>query len=156
MVGAHNFKSADIGYVLAADGGYASEELMWYQGGGEYMTMDKLYDGTNAKYIGFYTIKKNFYRPTWNSIMNSVFQENGDMFNALSRYLIYARVMKTAQGASENIHSEALQRKFMLFDKLYGTSALSAKGTWMDEKILSAGDDDMPRLHAPKIIIMNE
>ena len=156
MVGAHNFKPADIGYVLVADGGYASEKLMWYQGGGEYMTMDKLYDGTNAKYIGFYTIKKNFYRPTWNSIMNSVFQENGDMFNALSRYLIYARVMKTAQGASENIHSEALQRKFMLFDKLYGTSALSAKGTWMDEKILSAGDDDMPRLHAPKIIIMNE
>ena len=156
IIGAHTFKPDDTGYFLASDGGYASEELMWYQGGGEYITLDKPYDASETKYLNFYTVKKNFYRPTWNSIMNSVFNDNGDMFNALSRYLIYARVMKTAQGASENIHSEALQRRFMTFDLLYGTSASSAKGTCMNNKALSSGDDDMPRLHAPKIIIMNE
>ena len=150
----HSFKPGELGYLFASDAGYAGEDLMWNQGGALYLTLgSELYDGSEIRYRGCYTIEKNFYRPSWGSIMNDVLDSsNGKQFNALSRYVIYARVMKVAQGSPGNIHSEELMRRFMQFDKLYGnSSSASAKG--IGQSTTSSGTSEtLPRLPEPRII----
>lgn len=153
MLGAHNMRPGELGYRFAVDAGYAGEELMWTQGAATYLNLGEPYDGALARYSGYYWAAKNFYRPTWGSIMNSVYEDDGDTFNVLSRYIIYARIMKVAQGGSENIHSEALQERFMQFDKLYNISAASAKGMWIKNNTVSSASD-LPQLPAPKIMKM--
>ena len=151
MVGAHKMKPGELGYLFANDGGYADDGLMWYQGGSLYLTLGEQYSGPVSRYAGYYTLEKNFYRPTWESIMNSVFRSGGDEFNVLSRYIIYARILKVAQGSPGNIHNEDLMRRFMQFDKWYGitSSTSAAKGIG---GTFAAEETPLPPLAQPKVI----
>ena len=89
--------------------------------------------------------------------MNSVFTSTELSFNALSRYAIYARVMKVANGGkSDNLRSASLLEQFMEFDKQKSPSSddVLSKGSGTEQKhspiILS--DANPPALPLPKII----
>lgn len=129
LICSHQMQPGDIGYVFANDPGYQGENLKWIQGGYTYLTFSTtLYSGSESRFNGYYMTEKNFYRPSWHSLMNSVITEDGKTFNALSRYLIYARILKVTSGSPGNIHNPELQQRFMEFDTMRGTY-VAAKGT---------------------------
>ncbi len=157
LLGEHDMEPGSFGYELARSGNYTGEKLRWYQGGALYLTVGEKYTGTEYTGRTYYVIKKNFYRPTWESLMNSVITSTELSFNALSRYAIYARVMKVANGGkSDNLRSASLLEQFMEFDKQKSPSSddVLAKGSGTEQKhspiILS--DDNPPALPLPKII----
>lgn len=129
LICSHQMQPGDIGYVFANAPGYQGENLKWIQGGYTYLTFSTtLYSGSESRFNGYYMTEKNFYRPSWHSLMNSVITEDGKTFNALSRYLIYARILKVTSGSPGNIHNPELQQRFMEFDTMRGTY-VAAKGT---------------------------
>lgn len=152
VIGAHNMQPGELGYLFANDGGYADDEVMWYQGGSLYLTLGEPYDGPLTRYAGYYSLEKNFYRSTWSSIMNSVFENGGDEFNVLSRYIIYARILKVAQGSPGNIHNEDLMRRFMQFDKWYGITSSTAAGAKGVGGTFATEETSLPPLARPKVI----
>ena len=154
VIGGHTMQPGDIGYLFACDAGYSNEELVWIQGGYTYLTPSTtLYTGDNTNYLGWYTTEKNFYRPTWRSLMNDVIEQDSKTFNALSRYIIYCRVLKVAQGSPGNIHNEQLQRRFMQFDTMrsYSSAAKGAAPHARSIKEIST-EQTPPALPAPKLI----
>ena len=144
----------DIGYLFACDAGYSNEELRWIQGGYTYLTPSTtLYTGDNTNYLGWYTTEKNFYRPTWQSLMNDVTEQDSKTFNALSRYIIYCRVLKVAQGSPGNIHNEQLQRRFMQFDTMRSNSSAAKSAAPFVRSIKEISTEQTPpALPAPKLI----
>ncbi|MCR5070209.1 MAG: M64 family metallopeptidase [Prevotella sp.] len=159
LFGLHPFEPGDIGYEFTQNSAYDSEELNWYQGGATYLTIGSRYTGDN--YFGvYYTAEKNFYRPTVYSLMNSVVTGSKYGFNALSRYAIYARVMKAVTGSSENIHSQALYQQFMAIDKpasvSSGAKAVNGQMSATDCVTSVVAEEDVPRLIAPKIVDFGE
>ena len=167
LSGIHEIEAGCFGYLFAQDPAYDSEELKWYQGGATYLTLGEEYTGTQFTKWSFYSgmgtmsftihnAAKNFYRPTRSSLMNDVFRNGSQNFNAMSRYVIYARVMKVANGGtSENLRSESLHTQFMEFDKLRGASSgAQAKGLGMASS--DAVQKSLPHLPAPRIIKLKE
>ena len=154
LICSHQMQPGDIGYVFANDPGYQGENLKWIQGGYTYLTFSTtLYSGSESRFNGYYMTEKNFYRPSWHSLMNSVTTDDGKTFNALSRYLIYARIMKVANGSPGNIHNPELQQRFMEFDTMRGTY-VAAKGTTraaVDIREFDTGQT-LPPLAPPRII----
>lgn len=151
IIGSHDIEPGNIGYAFTQNAAYTAEDLKWYQGGATYLTIDKLYTGTDYRYATYYTAKKNFYRPTLESLMNAVTSKNSGAFNVLSRYLIYARIMRVANGGtSENIHSEALHTQFMEFDK--GTTQSSQAAKSVGGMATEAEETVLPPLARPVII----
>ena len=150
----HQMQPDDIGYIFANDPGYQGEDMTWIQGGYTYLTFTTtLYSGSDSRYKGYYMTDKNFYRPSWHSLMNSVTTEDGKTFNALSRYLIYARIMKVANGSPGNIHNQQLKQRFMEFDTMRGnsTAAKAAIRTTQSAREVDA-IQSLPPLPAPRII----
>lgn len=154
LICSHQMQPGDIGYVFANDPGYQGENLKWIQGGYTYLTFSTtLYSGSESRFNGYYMTEKNFYRPSWHSLMNSVTTEDSKTFNALSRYIIYCRVLKVAQGSPGNIHNEQLQRRFMQFDTMrsYSSAAKGAAPYVRSIKEIST-EHTPPALPAPKLI----
>ena len=154
LICSHQMQPGDIGYIFANDPGYQGENLKWFQGGYTYLTFSTtLYSGSESRFNGYYMTKKNFYRPSWQSLMKSVTTEDGKTFNALSRYLIYARIMKVANGSPGNIHNPELQQRFMEFDTMRGTY-VAAKGTTRAAEDIREFDtgQTLPPLAPPRII----
>lgn len=152
LVGEHDMEPGTLGYRLAQNSDYASEKLKWYQGASQYMTIGKNTGRTIDGYYAVYLTEKNFYRPSWSSMMNSVITDATLSFNALSRFLIYARVIRVATGKSLNIHNEEWYNNFVDIDNVenrFETFAKSTASTWSTTTV-----DELPPLASPHIIIL--
>jgi hypothetical protein len=152
LVGEHDMQPGDVGYRLAQNPAYSSEALKWYQGASTYLTHAGLSSETDSRYSAVYEVAKNFYRPTWTSLMNSVVTNEDLIFNALSRFLIYARVMKVVQGTSINIHNEEWYNRFVAFDNVSATYSSSAKAA-TGALPYAAETLELPPLASPHIML---
>ena len=86
-----------------------------------YTTTEKLF-----LYKGGNTYNHMFCRPTDNSVMNYQFGENGQSFNAISRWAIWYRIMKLA-GATTASNFKSSLDEFIAFDRtIQGWGASSA------------------------------
>lgn len=152
----HDMRPGDIGYLFANDDGYSYEDLVWTQGGFTYATPTTTpYTGSDNWFYGCYMLEKNFYRPSFFSLMNSIMREESFMFNALSRYAIYARVMKVARGSQGNIHNQDLQRSFMQFDTMRGLYSAAKGAARSKSKSHLSIQDTLPPLPAPIITLVD-
>lgn len=100
-------------------------------------------------YRGAKTFDNLFCRPTMNSVMRSQFQENGQFFNAISRWAIWYRLMKLTGSTSATDFKSSLD-EFIVFD-----NTLTIE---MDSSMLTRSSDaeDLLPLAPPIIIKVNE
>lgn len=107
------------------------------------MAADERYADEGLRCIeGAYTYTTGFYRPTMRSIMNS--ETSG--FNAPSRYAIYQRVMRIANGEKWQPNYE----EFVAFDLSGTQTASAAKGTRGAYYYEQA--DSLPHLAPPRLL----
>lgn len=100
-------------------------------------------------YRGAKTYDNLFCRPTMNSVMRSQFQENGQFFNAISRWAIWYRLMKLTGSTNAGNFKSSLD-EFIVFD-----NTLTIE---MDSSMLTRSSDaeDLLPLAPPIIIKVNE
>lgn len=100
-------------------------------------------------YRGAKTFDNLFCRPTMNSVMRSQFQENGQFFNAISRWAIWYRLMKLTDSTNAGNFKSSLD-EFIVFD-----NTLTIE---MDSSMLTRSSDveDLLPLAPPIIIKVNE
>lgn len=100
-------------------------------------------------YRGAKTFDNLFCRPTMNSVMRSQFQENGQFFNAISRWAIWYRLMKLTGSTNAGNFKSSLD-EFIVFD-----NTLTIE---MDSSMLTRSSDaeDLLPLAPPIIIKVNE
>lgn len=109
-LGGKEYTSKDNVYWSALlNSEYGYNETLSNEGKGEGLD---LYEGANTK-------ADLYCRPTDNSIMNSQMAENGQFFNAISRWSIWYRVMRLTNSISETTFASSLD-KFIAFEKRSG------------------------------------
>lgn len=153
----HPFQESDLGYPLTQDSRYANEDIAWYQGAFTKLTYtDKVMGHVtiNGTMLPCFECKKDFYRPSKYGIMNATTDENNKTFNALSRYLIYRRVMRAALGSTftSDLRKSADIETFATFDAPSLTTSSSAKGAFTSTVPEYLMDSSTPKLVAPKMI----
>jgi hypothetical protein len=101
---------------------YAELEKLTYQPGGRALltnflqiTEDEATEGLGV-YRGGFTYTNLYCRPSENSTMRNQFAENGQYFNAISRWAIWYRVMKLTGGTSASQFKDSFAQ-FIEFDK---------------------------------------
>ena len=95
-------------------------------------------------YRGANTYDNLYCRPTQNSLMRSQFQENGQFFNAISRWAIWYRLMKMTESTNATNFKSSLN-EFIRFD---ATLTIDKNGSAITR---SSGTDDLLPLAPPVI-----
>lgn len=95
-------------------------------------------------YRGANTYDNLYCRPTQNSLMRSQFQENGQFFNAISRWAIWYRIMKMTESTNATNFKSSLN-EFIRFD---ATLTIDKNGSAITR---SSGTDDLLPLAPPVI-----
>lgn len=147
----HPYNPTDIVYPLTNDPRYANEDMRWYQGGYTFLTYNE------ERPIGqtWYDCKREFYSPSFYSTMNATTDSHNKSFNALSRLMIYKRVMRAAFGFSFkcNLSNATDYEAFVTFDAPARTTASAAKAKQVAGSVPSyLPNPDAPRLASPRII----
>ena len=106
------------------------------------------YDYRHTEGLGIYrganTYDNLYCRPTQNSLMRSQFQENGQFFNAISRWAIWYRLMKMTESTNATNFKSSLN-EFIRFD---ATLTIDKNGSAITR---SSGTDDLLPLAPPVI-----
>lgn len=149
-INSHPYYPSDIAYPLTQDPRYSNEDMQWYQGGYTFLT----YNEEKPDGQTWYECRKEFYSPSYFSTMNATTDPRNKSFNALSRLMIYKRVMRAALGYKFkcNLFNAEDMEAFATFDAPARITAASAKAKSSTTLPAYLLDPDAPRLASPRII----